>query len=222
MNGDAFGMFYDIQAWFTRYKQYLYTASVAAIALAGGGYFFWNYRQQQYNSAYSALSQGYEDLMRAYEKPQAWEDVELAGQAGIRSYDSTVLAPYFYALQAEAQIHADNLDDAIASMKKASEGLSQSNALYYPFKIKYAQMQMAHDNAAIAQEGLSLLQKLAEDEKNPQQDQALFYAGYHYWLMNNRSEAFRYWSTLREKFGSDQEFPSPWTQVIEDFTLDVE
>lgn len=222
MNSGAMFFFHDVQMWFQTHKNVVYISMGALLAVLVAGGFVWKQRQEKYNAAYVALTQAYDELLQAYENSELWEDVELAGKSGAESFSSTELAPYFEAVEAEALIQRGQLDEAIAKINSTIHRLSSSNSLYYPFKIKYAQMKMSHENPETVQEGLKLLQQLAEDSKNPQQDEALFYVGYYYWLNNDRAMALKYWQMLRNLFGDAQTAASPWVQVIQDFALDME
>lgn len=222
MNSGTMFFFHDVQMWFQAHKNVVYISMGALLAVALAGGYAWKQRQEKYNAAYVALTQAYDELLQAYENSDLWEDVELAGKAGAESFGSTSLAPYFEAVEAEALVQRGQLDEAIAKIDSTIRRLSSSNSLYFPFKIKFAQMKMSHENPAIVQEGLEILQRLAEDSKNPQQDEALFYVGYYYWLNNDRASALKYWQMLRNLFGDSQTATSPWVQVIQDFALDMD
>ena len=62
-------------------------------------------------------------------------------------------------------------------MQQAVDSLKKSNLLYPSYALKLALMKIDSTNAEHQKAGQELLKALAEDDKNPQQDAALYYAG---------------------------------------------
>lgn len=136
----------------------------------------------------------FEKNMSAQKGQARWDDVARAFDIAYQRYGSSVFGPSFLAYKASALINGDKLEDAIPVMQKAVDSVKHSSLLYPSYALKLALMKIDSTKQPLQQEGQALLKELADDDKNPQQDAALYYAGVQAMLHNDRAAAKTYFS----------------------------
>jgi predicted negative regulator of RcsB-dependent stress response len=206
---------FSIDALLTTAQVYSRPLMIAGAVIAAGSagiYYYHAQRVQTEQAALIAYSEVMADYNKAFNKPELWADVIQASQMGHRQYSGTVYGPLFIIVKAEALIQQGKLDEALPTMKEGLAALSRSMPLYNVYATKYALMQLDNADAAVAQQGVESLKKLAHDIKNQQRDEAM-YNLYHYYTRNgNQQEAQAIKeeaSALAKSFES-----SPWIQDI--------
>jgi hypothetical protein len=207
-------------------RRYMYTLSLAAIAMLVLGAFFWGYRyyagQQEKNAQKTLASciKLYEEAAGANGTPASWSIVETSCKRGHEEYAKSGLAPYFLSYQAEALIKQNKIDDAIVVMTQMVNSLSKNSPLYYIYATKLALVQTDASDASVKAAGLKSLEELAVDTKNKQRDEALYYVGLYHWHHNDTAKAKEAWQQLAElprledAPAQGQENASPWMQLV--------
>lgn len=125
-----------------------------------------------------------------------WDDVVRAFDLAHKKYGSSVFGPSYLAYKSTALIYGDKLEDAIPVMQEAVNALSKKSLLYPSYALKLALMKIDSSKQPMQQEGQALLKELAQDDKNPQQDAALYYAGVQAMIHNDRTAAKDYFSKV--------------------------
>jgi len=202
---------------FDKYRTYVISIAVVAAATVGIGVYLY-YSQINYEqAAQQALSEVMAEYSRAYEAPDLWQDVEIGAKTGYRQYTKSSLAPFFLNLQADALLQQDKADEALALMNDMVAKLSKSSPLYYVYSIKRARMNLNSEQEAAQKDGLEQLKALAENESNPQQDEALYYLGMHYQENNQQDQAQAVWQQLKQIQQSykEKDVVSPWALLAE-------
>lgn len=106
-----------------------------------------------------------------------WDDVARAFDIAHQRYGNTIFGPTYLAYKATALIYSNKLEEAIPVMQQSVDSLKKSNLLYPSYALKLALMKIDSAKNPLKEEGQTLLKALADDDKNPQQDAALYYAG---------------------------------------------
>lgn len=190
------------------FKEIAGTVLICAGAF-GGLYFYRSYQAQKEGAAQIIFAECIAEFDRAQKDPAVWPDVEIAARAGYKRHSGTALAPYFLALQAQALVAQDKLNDALVIYDQLLSSIPASSPFLYLYKIKAALVKMDVD--ALANEGFAELQALAQDIKNTYKDEALFYVGNHYWFKGELDQAKATWKNLVEQFGNQTGMgESPW------------
>jgi tetratricopeptide (TPR) repeat protein len=201
-------------ALYAKYKTYIIAASVTIgllVALAVYQYFEMNTRSE---SAQMALFETLQEFDKAVQMPDLWTDIEVASKTGYRQYKSTSIAPYFLLLQAQALAEQGKHDEALALMEEAINAIDVHSPLYYIASTKLARMQLDSTDEATKNKGFTSLEKLAQDQKNMQRDQALYFLGHHFKNQSDNAQAVSVWSRLIEEF-KNHTISSPWAQLAQ-------
>lgn len=203
-------LFIVISDTIERYKKALVALAVLGIGGFAAVYFYSDWKVQVEQNAQIAFSSIVEEVQKAsQEGPADWQHIEQEAEHAITQHSRSHLVPYFFALQAQALIEQDKKDQAMTVMETMLSKLSTSSPLYYLFQIKLARMKFS--NEATQQDGLLLLQKLADNNKNPYQDEALFYLGKFYEQQQDYEKARALWNQLIYAFSSESALgKSPW------------
>lgn len=204
----------DMVVQFNRYRNYI----VAAVTIFGGGIAFATYQYfesvKREETSQIALAETLQEFQRAQQMPELWSDVEIAAKTAYRQYKNAQLAPQFLSLQVAALIASDKLQEAIDLMQQAVIAMSTKSPVYYLNAIKLARMKIDSPDTAIKQQGITELQTLAQDKKNLQRDQALYYLGMHYKNSNELDNTHKVWQELIDNFVDDK-ISSPWAQLVQ-------
>lgn len=199
------------KVYYQRYKNII-LVSAALILLGAAALYFYSYWRGQIEQAaqydFYGLSQ---DLKKAQQSGQGWQDIATAAELAYAQHTNSILSPYFLAIQAQALAALEQYDNAIALMNALVAKLNTHSPFYYLFTIKRALLQLSSEQSK--QEGLKNLELLAADDKNPQQDEALYYLGYQYYLAHNKEQAWSTWEKLLNKFGQPVFGKSPWAEL---------
>lgn len=198
----------------TYFKEIVSTVLICA-GVFGGLYFYRTYQAQQEGAAQLIYAECLSEFERAQKEPALWPDVEVAARAGYKRHSGSVLAPYFLALQAQALVRQDKLNESLPVFDQLLAGIPAASPFHYLYKTKAALVKMDID--AHAAEGLSELQALAHDIKNSYKDEALFYLGNHYWFKGELDQAKAAWQSLVEQFGNQAGLgESPWALLAQE------
>ncbi|MEX0940597.1 MAG: hypothetical protein WDZ41_04520 [Candidatus Babeliales bacterium] len=198
---------------FDEYRTYVLTALVIIGGLIGAGIYLYFSNIKYEESAQQALSEMLIEYNRAYESPELWSDVEIGARTGYRQYGRSSLAPYFLVLQADASLYQHKDNEALVLMNTAIQKMPGQSPLYYLYNIKFARMQLAHEKTK--DEGLSLLESLAKNIKNPQQDQAKYYLAKYYDEHEQLQKAQELWQELVKSKSEQKDVISPWILLAE-------
>ena len=209
------------------YEQYLnyIAAGVVLIGVGvGGAYAYRLYNISANKQAQSAFAFCVQEFERALQEPMVWPEVELAAKTGYYQHSSSSLGAYFLGLQADALIQQNKLSEALAVIKESLRVLPKNSPLYYQYQNKYALMQLDSDDDATRSSGLQSLEALVANKANFCRDESLYYLGLYHWNNNNKESALNQWQTLRDTYGTEDIFGSPWVALaeakIESNTLD--
>jgi predicted Zn-dependent protease len=208
---------HKVIAFFNKYRTYVLAGLVAAGLIISGIIYMYLSHMKRNQSALHTLTELLVDHDRAFESADLWQEIEFASQTGQRQYAKTSMSPYFLALQAEALLHQDKLDEALSVMEKAVQQVLQS-PLYPMYALKYARMKIASENQATREEGLRELTRFAEDNKNPEQEQAQYYVGLYYHLLGQIEKAQELWRLIVDKYKGAEATParpSVWAAMAE-------
>lgn len=213
---NLFRFFEDALDWAIKNKTIVF-AGVAGVAVLGSGLALHSYLTTQKSMsahkalvALSALAQepvriaGKEALeLKETLEQQKWERVATKAQQEFEEFKSTKMAGAFLAIAADALMTQNKTKEAVVAMKKAVEAM-QAPAVKDYYQLKLALMLMdQHDDQAKA-EGLDLLQKMANDQKNVAHDRALYYLGEHCWIKRDFAGAKNYFQQMVVKYGGEK------------------
>ncbi len=202
----------ELIEYFNKYRTSIISIGAITVAAFGVGIYLYFSQIKQEESAQQALSEVLAEYNRAFESPELWQDVEIGTKTGHRQYPRSALAPFFLGLQSEALLQQNKQDEALALMKDMTAKLSKSSPLYYLYQIKLARITLHNDDKAIQKEGLEQLVQLAQNQKNPQQDEALYYLGLYYDSQDQKDKAQevrQQLKQLQEQY-KEKEVVSPW------------
>src|ERR1700722_16795746 len=87
-----------------RHKRELSIGISVLVLMAGGGFYYYNYRISQQELAQKAFFVCIQEFERANKNVDLWPEAELAAVTGYRQHSGSSLAPYFLALQAQALV----------------------------------------------------------------------------------------------------------------------
>ncbi|MFH1461767.1 MAG: hypothetical protein ABIF12_02375 [bacterium] len=124
------------------------------------------------------------------------------------------IAPFFLAYRVEALLNLDKLSQAIDVQMLLLKNIPSRSAAKNYNNIKLALMQIDTNIDERLNTGLDLLKKLAYEQGNIVQDEALYHLGQYYWNIKNFKEAANYWNQLTIKFGKASKNPSPWVDKV--------
>ncbi len=207
----------ELIEYFNKYRTSIVSIGAITLAAFGVGIYLYFAQIKHEESAQQALSEILAEYNRAFESPELWQDVEVGAKTGYRQYARSSLAPFFFGLQSEALLQQNKQDEALALMKDMVAKLSKSSPFYYLYQIKLGRIKLHNDEEAIQAEGLQQLIQLAQDQKNPQQDEALYYLGMHYNSQGQTDKAQEVWQQLKqlqEQF-KEKDVVSPWALLAE-------
>lgn len=124
------------------------------------------------------------------------------------------IAPFFLAYRVEALLNLDKLSQAIDIQMLLLKSIPSRSATKAYNNIKLALMQIDTNIDERLNLGLDLLKKIAYEQNNVAQDEALYCLGQYYWNIKNFKEAANYWNQLTIKFGKTSKNPSPWVDKV--------
>ncbi len=197
------------------YTKELMIAGCCLGAGAVGIYFYHDHYSKKQEQAQIAFSQTIAELLHPKKDEQTWANATLAAKTGYRTYKNSSLAPYFLALEAEAQLQQNNIKEGINLLQDALNQMGSKSPFYYLFKTKLARIKLDVEDLAIQTEGFNELKALAEDTANKQRDEALYYLGEYYASHDDAANAHEAWQKLINEFAVIQDSTmSPWAALI--------
>lgn len=203
--------------YFEKFRTYIISIAVITVGMLGIGTYWYLSHVKYEQAAQQALSEVLAEYNRAYESPELWQDVEVGAKTGYRQYGRSSLAPFFLGLQSDALLQQDKQDEALALMNDMTAKLSHRSPFYYLYQIKLARIKLHSDQEDTQKEGLQQLTSLAQDQKNPQQDEALYYLGLHYDAQDQQDKAQEIWQQLKQlqEQYKEKDVVSPWALLAE-------
>lgn len=146
---------------------------------------------------------------------EKWKKVEEVFRTGASKHHSAGLGSLFLAYQADALAHQAKLDEAIEMLSTAIRSMPESMRDFYTLKV--ALMKLDSSKQAVAQDGLSLLKKIAEDSQHLAHEAALYYIGYFFWVQKDFAQARNYWQQLMVKYsGKDTKNQSGFSDLVKE------
>jgi tetratricopeptide (TPR) repeat protein len=174
------------------------------------------YRGFQDRAAQKVLGFYLEELRKTPPTDAAsWGQFAVGFESTAREMGASSLAPYSFAAQAQALVQAGNIEQATVVLEQALQAMSPKSLLYYLYKTEYALLLMDAAAESDRTRGFAMLLELARNAENQYKDRALYYAGYHYWTLNNLVEAKNIWQELVDEDRHDKATPSPWAGLAE-------
>lgn len=183
------------RATFWRDNKWYVLGGGLIVLLAGGFYGYRSYMVQRNAEAFGALGHYVERYLKndADKKDVArLDDGALALEA--QSFAGTAAAPYFSSYEAQDLLNQGKIAEAAVVLKKAVSGMPSSSPLTALYKVKLALVQLDVDDQAVRDEGMSILQKIADDTKSPAWDAAVYYLGRYAWVKGDVEAAKNIWS----------------------------
>ena len=182
--------------------------AIAFVAAGVGGYrWYRTYQEQKAQEVFSSCMREYE---RAEQDPTLWPNAELVFRLALEQNPNATLTPSLLAFQAEALLHMNKPEQALACMKQAVAMMPPSSLLLNLYTTKCALMMMDSSDAAIQQEGLTSLTTLAYNKANSSRDMALYFLGLYHWSHDTLDKARDTWSELLPLAAAEP--ASPWAQ----------
>lgn len=215
MEMNDFFDFSSLTDLFEMYRTYVMTALVLVVGgLAVGSYLYFssiNYER----ASQQALSELLLEYNRSYHSPDLWNDVEVGARTAYKQYGKSAMAPYFLFIQAEALYQQKKTAEALNNIRTALSNISTSSPLFYLYKSKQASILLEQDNEVEKNQGLAELQELARNEKNPQQDKALYDLAHYYDKIGSYQQAEEARGQLLALKPQFKEIQSPWIALTE-------
>lgn len=174
-----------MQDLYDRYGLYV----LGALALGSASWFGYTYyRKHVEQKAFTQFSESLEDyykLAGAQTAKSGWQDAQAGLAARATSNKHSYLAPYFSALQADAQLKEGDREGALKTLTQVLAALPKEAPLVPLYTIKKALIEIDSADEATRVQGMKNLQALAADDKSPVQDMALYYLGYFAWVAHD-------------------------------------
>ncbi len=187
----------------------LATLTVLAIV---GGFFGYRWYQSGVNGRAQKVLQETIELVQKeqQEKAPQWQRVVDAVNLALSGYSNSSAATHLYMLQADAYVALGDHEKALQAMEQSVASMSSSNTLKNIYKTKQALMLMDGSGEQKVR-GLQLLESLAHDRSNINNDEAQYYLGLYYWVNHDVTTAREAWAELA-KMPLDKEGASIWAQ----------
>lgn len=193
-------------------------AALMAAFLFGGYYYFRVYRTAQDAQATATLTEVLSEVTRAASKPEAWQDVELAARTAYDQNSSSLIAPYFLAIEAEALVEQGKVDQGREQLASVVATLPKNQPLTSFYTLKLARMQLESSDEAVRKQGMDSLQALAQDTQALVQDEALYRLGTVYAQEKNNEKARETFKQLVDTFKEHKDTPgeSVWASLAQE------
>jgi hypothetical protein len=201
---------------FNTYKNYIVASIIFSGSVVAIGIYLYFSGIAYEQSAQQALADILSDFNRAGTSEELWNDVEIGSKTAYKQFERSSIAPYFLVLQAEALLQEKQDQQALAVMGAAISKLPEASPFYYIYKIKYASMQLQQQDEVVKQQGLEQLKALAENKKNTQQDQALYYLASYYNTHEQQAQAQDIFKQLLALKADYKEVMSPWILLAQE------
>ena len=199
-----------------------YTKWVFLLVLLGsGGFGGWKAyssyiknKEQQAQVAFSHALDEYHHLVQATDaQDNRWDDLIASFRAVNHKFPNTVYGNFADVFIADITLRKGSVEESVMLFEQWIAKNSDKNPLYYMYKTRLA---LLYCDTAKKQEGISLLQELANAEKNKQRDTAQFFLGYYYWTADDVAQARQIWQVLIDaQQAQPAEGKSPWAAIAE-------
>jgi len=205
-----------IQSLINRHaKEIMIAMAVLGLGVAGT-FGYWFYRQQQEEAAQLAFVTCIEEFNGAQQNPAQWPTVSLAAMTGYRQHSGSSLAPYFMALEAQSLIGQGKLNEAITTLDRVIGAIAKNSPLYFIYSIQAARMKLDSNDDALKNSGLRDLDALAQNTKNKNRDEALYYLAQYYRSQKSFDRAQELLNQLIVAFPEGGLASSPWTILAQE------
>lgn len=185
---------------YDRYGNYILALVLAGSAGWFGYKYYRNWTEQKAFTQFAESMEDYYKLAATSTEPSAWQDAQVGLAAQAKNNSGSVLAPYFIALQADAQLKEGNIEGALATYAQVLAKLPKNSPLYSLYVIKQALIKIDSPAEIVHFNGVKELKDIAADEKSPVRDMALYYLGYYAWAGNDIATAESYFNTLIRQY----------------------
>ncbi len=194
--------------WTTKRIQYVLIFALVSGLLTAGWFGYAWYIDRYEQAAYKDLAESIDGYYKALSSTDAgrWADVERAFQAGSERHKSSKLYPYFLAYKADALSYQGKQKEAQEVMNVLLTSMNTKHPLYYFYTTKAALMKLDASEEAVKKEGRDQMQKLAQDNKNPARDMALYYRGLDAWQQGNKEDAQKLWNDIIAQGNKDSQW----------------
>lgn len=189
--------------WYVQFKRdartrYMVVGGIILVILIADVVGYRWYSRRYDGRAQMALSQAIEVLDKAAtgNVQTLWKEAENAFRDGYQRYPRSSVAPYLLSYWADTVVHQGDLARGIDLMDKAVLAISKSSPLYYIFVVKRALMRIDSPDATVVAQGKKELHAAAQDKKNPQRDEALYFEGLIAFDGGDRAGAEKVWQEL--------------------------
>ena len=183
-------------------------AAVFAAVLGVGHYAYQWYQEQQGYAAQRLLGDCLDEYHKAQYDDTSWPDVQMMSELAHTMRGNTSLAPFFLAIQAQAQAKQGDIQQAVTLMEQAVAGLPSDSPYRSLYAISAALIALDAENKELQEKGIADLNVLAQDEHNIYRDSALYHLGEWYMFNDDIEQAKQYWHALTQQ--SAQFEDSPW------------
>lgn len=146
--------------------------------------------------------EGSEELKSSMEA-QKWQNVAATAEKNYQEFKSTSLGSTFLVYQADALNTQGKRAEALTVMRKAVSAMGVASVRDC-YQLKLALMLIDQTDEASTKEGVELLKKMSENQKNAANDRALFYLGEYYWINKQYADAKNNWQQLVVKYGGEK------------------
>lgn len=145
---------------------------------------------------------------------EKWEAVDAIFTKMYKKNSGAGIAPFFLAYRVEALLNLNKLSDAIEVQAELIRKMPSKSNLKPYNEIKLALMKIDTNLSDKVNDAIASLQKIAYEQGNVAQDEALYRLGEYYWNSKNFKEALNYWNQLVIKFGKNSKYPSVWVNLV--------
>lgn len=212
-------------------KNHLLVLLLASLGIAGGVMLYQGYRHRVETHAHKALNDAmkyFDGEVRGQQKKaetdleakffesneDKWTKTAAAFHDAYEKNSSASLAGMFIAFESESYVRLGDLKKAIELLRSALQLMKQSQVKQM-YNLKLALILMDCADEKERNEGLALLQSIANDNADFAQETALYRLGEYHWVKKQFDDAKNYWGQLTHKFGEKNEadkFVSVWAE----------
>lgn len=208
-----------LQAWYKDFNKQskqnnltVVALLVVVLALVSYGYKqFMNYRSAQSLQRLSDAIALF-DATASSKTPDWKQTVEILKAS--YAEQSRLVTPAMLNILSDAQIQANEQEQALQTMNLAIKAISPVDPLYSLYKIKHALMLIDTAEEKSIEAGLASLEEIGSSTSAANWDEAAYYLGLYYWEKNDITKAKAAWQNLRD-MPLDIEGASPWAARVQ-------
>lgn len=186
------------------------------LAIAGLCFFYYSHIRGKEYAAQQVLSECIEEYLHAREGKADWATVEMMCKAGYEKFAATKTAVYFIPFRVDALLALEQPDLVVPLLGQVLERLGTLSPLYYLYKTKLALIKLDSLDPAVQQAGLQELKESADETKNLNRDQALYYLAQYYQANQQPDAAKALFAQLETLPTKNSEGKSPWALIAQE------